>query len=66
MPECQNCGSIVSKDYKRVFSVDGETVRCCPQCEDRVRRNGIVVDAKGNAMPRPDFRTTYDPQYERE
>jgi len=44
MPECDNCGSHVTPDYHRVFSVDG-TVGCCPQCPDKLRRNGRATES---------------------
>ncbi|AGB31092.1 hypothetical protein C488_02011 [Natrinema pellirubrum DSM 15624] len=31
MPECQHCGAFVTRDFVRVFGVDGE-VRECPAC----------------------------------
>lgn len=38
MPECKNCGSVVSSDYVRVFAPNGlEHPRVCPNCPDRVR-----------------------------
>ena len=38
MPECENCGAFVTDAYKRVFAPDGlDTVRVCPNCEDKVR-----------------------------
>lgn len=33
-PHCQNCGSFVTKDYVRVFGIDGEDdPRACPAQE---------------------------------
>lgn len=44
---CQGCGAAVSEQYARVFAYeDEETVRCCPWCEDVVRRDGKVDEAK--------------------
>lgn len=38
MPECQNCGEFVTKQYVRVFSPPGEDgARICPACEDKTR-----------------------------
>lgn len=33
MPECQQCGSMVTPDYVRVMSTDGENVTGCPSCD---------------------------------
>jgi len=46
MPRCRNCDAYVSDDYARVLSRDGETVRACPRCPDKVRTNGRVRDAR--------------------
>jgi len=46
MPRCQHCGSHVSHHYARVYEVDG-SVRCCPHCRDRIRRNGRVHESRG-------------------
>jgi len=38
MPECLNCGSHVTADYARVFSVEDDgAVRVCPNCPDKIR-----------------------------
>lgn len=42
--ECQNCGAAVSHDYVRVFGVDGR-VLVCPDCTDRIRRDGKPQEA---------------------
>lgn len=46
---CRNCGDAVSKRYVRVVSRDGVGVDCCPRCEDLVRRNGVIKEAKSVA-----------------
>lgn len=49
MPECQNCGTEVTKRYERVFAPNGvDGVRCCPWCEDKVRENGMPKTAKSS------------------
>ncbi|WP_199243758.1 MULTISPECIES: DUF7563 family protein [Haloplanus] len=38
MPKCDNCESVVTEQYVRVFSPTHlDTVRVCPRCEDLVR-----------------------------
>lgn len=37
MKQCRNCRAVVSPDYVRVFSPDGDHVYCCPQCDDMIR-----------------------------
>lgn len=50
MPECQNCGSVVSKQFVRVFSPNEDHgPRVCPHCPDKVRDGREVRDA---ASPR--------------
>jgi NAD-dependent SIR2 family protein deacetylase len=47
MPECANCGAVVTEQYVRVFAPNEmETVRACPQCPDVVREGGDVRAAK--------------------
>lgn len=47
MPDCGNCGRFVTEQYVRVFSQRGEdTVKVCPHCEDKVRENGEVREAR--------------------
>lgn len=46
MPRCENCGAYVSDDFVRVLSRDGDTVRACPRCPDKVRVDGRVRDAR--------------------
>lgn len=46
MPRCDNCDAYVSADYARVLEPDGETVRACPRCPDKVRVDGRVRDAR--------------------
>ncbi|SFL56525.1 hypothetical protein SAMN04487950_4238 [Halogranum rubrum] len=48
MPTCQNCGSAVSKEYVRVFSLPSqESVRCCPNC-DLLREGTSVRESRGS------------------
>ena len=47
MPECQNCGSFVTREYVRVFTPEGEAdPRVCPRCEDMVRDGNDVREAR--------------------
>ncbi|AUX08599.1 Zinc finger protein [Halalkaliarchaeum sp. AArc-CO] len=47
MPECQNCGSFVTRSYARVFTPnDVEDPRACPKCEDVVREGATVRKAR--------------------
>lgn len=47
MPECKGCGSVVSKDYVRVFTPeDLDQPRACPRCPDRVRSGAEVREAR--------------------
>lgn len=49
MPACKNCGAFVTEDYVRVLSPDGMTQpRVCPFCEDMVRENGTVREARSH------------------
>ena len=49
MPECQNCGSFVTRDYVRVFAPQGmEDPRVCPDCEDKLRDGADIRDARSN------------------
>jgi NAD-dependent SIR2 family protein deacetylase len=51
MPECQNCGSFVSRDYVRVFAPEGfEDARVCPQCEDAIREGAAVREARSRRV----------------
>lgn len=45
---CENCGGRVTKRYARVFSPsdDPTSVRVCPECPDKVRKGGEVVEAR--------------------
>jgi len=46
MPECQNCGNVVSDRYARVMGRDG-VVEACPECPDLVRdRRGRVRERR--------------------
>jgi hypothetical protein len=45
MVECSNCGGFVTDQYARVFAPpDIPGVRVCPNCEDKLRTNGVVRD----------------------
>ena len=47
--KCQNCGSMVTDRYARVFAPDGNAgPRVCPRCEDLVRDGGNVREARAN------------------
>lgn len=46
MPECANCGGVVTDQYARVFAPPGiHGVRVCPNCEDKIREKGRVREA---------------------
>ncbi len=62
MPECQNCGSFVTEAYVRVFAPDGvEDPRACLECEDKIRDNGKIREARGPRSGGSDP-TKYDPE----
>jgi len=46
MPECQNCGSYVTRNFQRVFGDNQNNVQSCMDCGDRtgVREGGAVAD----------------------
>jgi hypothetical protein len=47
MPECENCESFVTEQYVWVFAPPGmDTVRVCPNCEDKMRDGAEVRDAR--------------------
>lgn len=47
MPECQNCGSFVTRRYVRVFAPEGTAnPRVCPNCEDMIREGSGVREAR--------------------
>ncbi|WP_340100284.1 DUF7563 family protein [Salinibaculum salinum] len=47
MPDCQNCGAFVTKDYARVFTPnDMDEPRVCPECEDMIRDGSDVRKAR--------------------
>lgn len=49
MPECQNCESFVTEAYVRVFAPNGmQTVRVCPNCEDKLRERGSIRKARSS------------------
>ena len=46
MSECQNCGGFVTEQYVRVFApTELDTVRVCPNCEDKLRDGAEVREA---------------------
>jgi NAD-dependent SIR2 family protein deacetylase len=46
MPACENCDGFVTDSYVRVFAPpESETVRVCPNCEDKIRDRGEVREA---------------------
>lgn len=62
---CRNCGAQLTDDYARVLApealaAEGE-VRCCPDCETKIRRNGRVVKARAARRGTPEA-TRYDPE----
>lgn len=47
MAECQNCGSVVTKAYARVFTpTEMDQPRVCPHCEDKLRDGAQIRDAR--------------------
>lgn len=48
MPECQNCGSHVSKEFHRVFADNAGDLWSCNECGDRQRVN--VEQLRANAQ----------------
>lgn len=47
MPNCENCGTFVTRDYVRVFEPNGrEQPRVCPYCEDLLRDGAEVREAR--------------------
>ena len=49
MPHCSDCGAYVTRDFIRVFGVDG-TVSGCPDCTTyRELNNGGAVDDAGES-----------------
>ncbi|MDS0476878.1 hypothetical protein [Natrinema sp. 1APR25-10V2] len=48
MPECGACGEFVTRDFIRVFGIDGE-VHGCPTCTTyRELQDGSAVDQEGD------------------
>ena len=46
MPSCKNCEGFVTEQYVRVFAPSGmDTVRVCPNCEDKLRDGAEVREA---------------------
>ncbi|WP_202593646.1 DUF7563 family protein [Halococcus sediminicola] len=49
MPDCLNCGAVVTEQYVRVFAPTGmESVRVCPNCPDMVREGSEVREARSS------------------
>ncbi|WP_199268395.1 DUF7563 family protein [Halomarina oriensis] len=49
MATCQNCSSFVTEAYVRVFAPDEmETVRVCPNCEDKLRDGAEIREARSS------------------
>lgn len=47
MPTCENCESHVTDNYVRVFSPDNlDNPRACPHCNDLIRQNGQIREAR--------------------
>lgn len=47
MPECSNCGSVVSRAYERVFKPESvNDVRVCPNCPDLMRDGSEIRQAR--------------------
>ena len=47
MPDCENCGGLVTDQYVRVFAPpEMTTVRVCPNCSDMIREKGGVREAR--------------------
>jgi NAD-dependent SIR2 family protein deacetylase len=47
MARCRNCEAFVTDNYVRVFAPQGmETVRVCPNCEDKLRDGADVREAR--------------------
>ena len=47
MPQCQNCGEVVTDQYVRVFTPSGfDSPRVCPYCEDKLRDGADVREAR--------------------
>lgn len=46
MAQCKNCEGFVTEQYVRVFAPTGmDTVRVCPNCEDKLRDGAEIRDA---------------------
>ncbi len=62
---CRTCGSQVSDDYARVLAPEALVakceVRCCPDCDAKIRRNGRVAEARAARHGTPES-TRYDPE----
>lgn len=55
MPHCENCGAFVTRRYVRVFSTNGsDSVEACPDCPDKIRRNGKPTEKRYNPKPSTD------------
>jgi NAD-dependent SIR2 family protein deacetylase len=52
MPDCNNCGTFVSRQYVRVFAPPSmDTVRVCPSCEDILRDGADIREAHSPRHP---------------
>ncbi|ELY54963.1 hypothetical protein C491_17739 [Natronococcus amylolyticus DSM 10524] len=54
MPNCQNCGGYVTRDFVRVFGVEG-AVAGCPNCTTyrQLQEGGGVEDGGGSSPWEP-------------
>ncbi|MGN8216761.1 DUF7563 family protein [Halococcus morrhuae DSM 1307] len=46
MPHCNNCGTFVSRVRPRVRTARIDTVRVCPNCEEKLRDGAGVREAQ--------------------
>jgi NAD-dependent SIR2 family protein deacetylase len=47
VPTCQNCESVVTESYVRVFAPNGmDQPRVCPACSDKIREKGSVREKR--------------------
>lgn len=67
MPACKNCGGFVTEGYVRVFApeTDADSVRVCPNCEDKVRDGREVREARSTRHTNGTSATEFDPEYAR-
>ncbi|AGB38732.1 DUF7563 family protein [Natronococcus occultus] len=59
MPRCQDCGGYVTRDFVRVFGIDG-TVAGCPDCTTyrELQEGGGVEDATDSTWTAKPDRST--------